>query len=355
MIVKYRPGLDALPIYTIDEREWDIKLDANESPTNLPPLVRERVINRLSYLAFNRYPEMGMLGLREQIAAEFQVKADRVLIGNGSSEILIALCHALGGEGRSIVFPTPSFSMYGIYAALADSDPVPVNLASADFSLPPDKILQAAKASKANLIILCNPNNPTGTVMPLEDIEDIVSQADCLVVVDEAYHEFYGGQSAAGLIGQYDNLVVTRTFSKAYGLASARVGYMLADPHVAQMVNKAMLPYHVNALSLAAAEVVYQMRDEFKAGISQTVMERKRMSESLHKITGITVYPSATNFILIKLEQAQDLNNYLAERSISIRDFGTAPELTNCLRISVGTPVENDTLLQAVSKFLKRG
>ncbi|MEN6411672.1 MAG: histidinol-phosphate transaminase [Veillonellales bacterium] len=354
-MLKYRAGLEALHTYAIDERDWDIKLDANESPANLPPLVRERVVNRLSYLAFNRYPEMGMLGLREQIAAEFQLSVDQVLIGNGSSEILIALCHALGGQGRSIVFPTPSFSMYGIYAILADSEAVPVNLAPTDFSLSRDKILQAAEASKANLIILCNPNNPTGTVIPPEDIEYIVSQAKCLVVVDEAYHEFYGGRSAAGLIGKYDNLVVARTFSKAYSLASARVGYMLAGEQVTQMVGKAMLPYHVNALSLAAAEVVYQMRDEFKAGISQTVMERKRMAESLRKFTGITVYPSETNFILIKLAQAQGLNSYLAERSISIRDFGGAPGLTNCLRISVGTPVENDTLLQAILEFLKRG
>lgn len=350
---KYRAGLVTLPTYTVEEKEWAVKLDANESPVNLPPLVQEKVISKLSFLAFNRYPEMGMIGLREQIAREFNLMIDNVIIGSGSSEILLALCQALGGAANSIVYPTPSFSMYGIYVKMADSKAVPVPL-NEDFSLDRDKIIAAAQASKASLIMLCNPNNPTGNVMPPEDIEYILEKADCPVAVDEAYYEFYG-QSAAGMLGKYKNLIITRTFSKAYGLASARVGYMLASAELIAAVGKVMMPYHVNALSLAAAEVVYQMRDEFSAGIELAIAERNRVAEALQAIAGITVYPSEANFILIKTCCSKALNAYLADKGIGIRDFGSSAELADCLRISIGTPVENDILIKGVKDYLERG
>lgn len=349
---KYRAGLKTLPTYTVEEKEWAVKLDANESPVNLPPLVQEKLISKLSFLAFNRYPEMGMIGLREQIARSFNLTIDKVLIGSGSSDILLALCQALGGAANSIVYPTPSFSMYGIYVKMADSKAVPVPL-NDDFSVDRDKIIEAAQNSKASLVMLCNPNNPTGNVMPLNDIEYILEQADCPVAVDEAYYEFYG-QSAVGLLAKYKNLIVTRTFSKAYGLASARVGYMLASAELIAAVGKVMMPYHVNALSLAAAEVVYQMRDEFSAGIMQAIAERNRMTAAMQAVPGITVYPSEANFLLIKTSCAKALNAYLAGKGIGIRDFSSSSELADCLRISIGTPVENDILIKAVKDYLER-
>lgn len=349
----YRPGLEQLPTYTVEDKDWDIKLDANESPVNLPPLVHERVLNRLSYLPFNRYPEMSMLGLREQIAENYNLSVDNVLIGSGSSEILLALCHALGGAGHSIVYPTPSFSMYGIYVKMADSIPVPVEL-EPDFTVNRDKVLQAAEEANTSLIMICNPNNPTGTIMPPEDIEYILSRAICPVAVDEAYYEFYG-QSAVSLLNKYPNLIVTRTFSKAYGLASARVGYMLASTELTSAVAKVMMPYHVNALSLAAAEVVYQMRDEFQSIIGQTVAERNRITAALSMLAGVYVYPSEANFLLIKVKNAKAIAEYLAEKDISIRDFSSSPGLTDCLRVTIGNPMDNDAFIKAVKEFLERG
>jgi len=349
----YRPDLEKLPTYSVDEQEWNIKLDANESNVNLPPLVQERINNRLSFLAFNRYPDIGMKNLKEQIAQNFNLTIDNILIGNGSSEILEKLFHAFGGSGRSIVFPTPSFSMYHIYAKLTESTAVPVDL-EADFSLSCDKMLDAAKTADAKLVILCTPNNPTGTVMPQRDIEYIVANAGCPVVVDEAYFEFYG-ESAVALLQKYPNVIIARTFSKAYGLAAARVGYMVADADIVKMVSKVCMPYHVNALSLAAAEIVYQMRDEFVPVIRQTIAERKRLAAALAKLPGITVYPSETNFLLIKLENARALSIHLAEQGIGIRDFSSAPGLGDCLRISVGTPAENDMVLKTITDYLERG
>ncbi|MBC8016254.1 MAG: histidinol-phosphate transaminase [Sporomusaceae bacterium] len=349
----YRPGLENIKPYLVEEKEWDIKLDANESPHNLPPLVRERVMNQLEYLAFNRYPDMGMRDLRAQIAENFNTYIQNVQIGNGSSELILALCQAFGGPGRSIVFPVPSFSMYAVYAQASDSVPVPVKL-DEDYSVPREKILQAAQDSNAKLIILCNPNNPTGTVMPKEDIEYIVSKAACPVLVDEAYFEFYG-QSAVSLMDRYDNIIVTRTFSKAYGLAAARVGYMLANATIIAMLDRVLMPYHVNSLSLVTAEVLYQMRDELMPGLEQIIAERQRLAGSLESIAGIKVYPSETNFILLKTAKSKELSAYLSSKNIGIRDLSTAPGLLNCIRFTVGTPLENDDLLKAIVAFMKEG
>lgn len=349
----YRLGLDKMKTYSVEEKEWDIKLDANESPHNLPPLVRERVMNQLEYLAFNRYPEIGMRDLRAMIAESFNMSIQNVHLGNGSSEIILSLFQIFGGPGRSIVFPVPSFSMYSVYAQASDSLPVPVAL-NEDYSVPCDKVLEAAKQSDAKLIILCNPNNPTGTVMPAEDIEYIVSRAKCPVLIDEAYIEFYG-ESAVGLMEKYDNVIIARTFSKAYGLAAARVGYVLAPVEVIAMLSRVLMPYHINSLSLATAEILYQMRDEFMPGLEQIVAERKRLAASLEAIPGIKVYPSETNFLLIKTAKSQELAAYLSDKNIGIRDFSTVPGLINCIRLTVGTPLENDDVLKAITAFMKEG
>lgn len=349
----YRPGLETVKPYSVEEKDWDIKLDANESPNNLPPLVRERVMNQLEYLAFNRYPDMGMRELRAQIAENFTTSVQNVQIGNGSSEIIMALCQVFGGAGRSIVFPVPSFSMYAVYAQLSDSQPVPVQL-NEDFSVPVDKVLAAAEESNAKLIILCNPNNPTGTVMPHADIEYIVSNAKCPVLIDEAYFEFYG-ESAVDLMAEYDNIIIARTFSKAYGLAAARVGYVLATTSIIAMLERVLMPYHINALSLATAEILYQMRDEFMPGLEQMIAERIRLAGSLETIAGIKVYPSETNFILIKTGQGKKLGAYLLEKNIGVRDFSAAPGLINCIRLTIGTPLENDQLLKAITTFMREG
>jgi len=190
--------------------------------------------------------------------------------------------------------------------------------------------------------------------MPREDIEYIVSQAKCPVLIDEAYFEFYG-ESAVGLMKEYDNVIITRTFSKAYGLAAARVGYILASASIISMLERVLMPYHVNSLSLATAEVLYQMRDEFMPNLEQIISERQRLASSLEDISGVKVYPSETNFILIKTVKSKELSSALAAKNIGIRDFSTAPGLVNCIRITVGTPLENDQLLQAIVSFMKEG
>lgn len=347
-MVTPRLGLETLKSYSVEENQWRIRLDANERPSDLPPAVRAKVLEGLAALPFNRYPEISAQSIKTTIGTEFGLSAANVVVGNGSSEILEAVCYAFGGTGRSIVYPSPSFSMYGIYAKLADSQPVPVEL-NADYTVDADKLLAADSENAASVILLCNPNNPTGTVMPPEQVEYIAANTKSLVVVDEAYHEFYG-LSSVNLLNKYANLAITRTFSKAYGLAAARVGYLLADEAIVKTIGKVLLPYNVNALTLVAADTVFGMREAFAGGLAENRRERERMTAALSAIPGITVYPSHTNFLLIKSEQAAVLAARLSAQGIGIRDFSTVPGLLGCIRITVGTPAENDAVLEAVTQ-----
>ncbi|MBQ6976828.1 MAG: histidinol-phosphate aminotransferase family protein, partial [Selenomonadaceae bacterium] len=206
--------------------------------------------------------------------------------------------------------------------------------------------------SRADLAVICNPNNPTGNALTVDDVEKIAASIDCAFLLDEAYVEFYG-KSAFKLVGKYPNLMVARTFSKAYGLAGARVGYMIANAGVARMVGKSFMPYHMNTLSLATADIVYQMRDEFTPRIQMTIAERKRISQLLKMMPALEVFPSQTNFILIRHEKAEQLKNYLESVDIGIRYFSpTAQGLKNCLRISMGTREENDEVFKIISDWL---
>lgn len=351
-MLTYRTGLADMPAYDVAERDWRLKLNANEAPTTLPPLVEERVMARLSHIAFNRYPNLEMKDLIEQVAANFSLREGQIFFGNGSSEIIEKLFYAFGGKNHAIVYPEPSFSMYKIYVKAADAKGVPVGLEK-DYSLNRERFVQAVKENKASLAVVCTPNNPTGNLLSLEDIEYIAQNIDCAFIVDEAYIEFAGEDaSAVKLLSKFPHMIVARTFSKAYGLASARVGYMMADEAVVRMVEKAFMPYHLNVLSLVTADIVYQMRDEFQPRIYMLRDECRRVAEELKEIKGMTVYPSQTNFLLLKFAKAEKLNEYLAEQGIGVRSFGSAPRLENCLRISMGTREENDLWLGEVKRFM---
>ena len=350
-MLNYRKGLEELPSYDGVEKNYRIKINANESTMNLPPLVEERVINRLAYVAFNRYPNEEYYSLVEQIARNFSVKEEQILLGNGSSEIIEKIFHTFGGDGKKVVYPVPSFSMYKIYAKAADSQDVIFNL-DKNFDIDVDEFIKTVRESNANLAVICNPNNPTGNALTVDDIEKIAKSIDCAFLIDEAYVEFYG-RSAFKLVAKYPNLIVARTFSKAYGLAGARVGYMIANAEVARMVGKSFMPYHMNTLSLATADIVYQMRDEFTPRIQMTIAERKRISQLLKMIPELEVFPSQTNFILIRHEQAEGLKNHLESVDIGVRYFSpSAQELKNCLRLSMGTRAENDEVIKIMSDWL---
>lgn len=347
----YRKGLAEMPSYDVVERPWNIKVNANECGMNLPPLVEDRVMARMSHIAFNRYPNEELEDLMEAIAKNYGMSKENVLLGNGSSEIIEKIFYCFGGKNHKIVFPQPSFSMYHIYAKAAEAEGVPFDL-NDDYSLNVKTFVKTVNDNNASLAVVCNPNNPTGNYIPVSDIEYIAQHIECPFLVDEAYIEFHGGTSV-GLMEKYPHLMIARTFSKAYGLASCRCGYLLAQKDLAGMIGKAFMPYHMNTLTLVTADTVFQMRDEYVPRIQQMIAERKRMEELYASLEGFTVYPSNTNFIFVKYDKAVELNERLVSLSMGIRSFGKAPRLENCLRISMGTRMENDEIFKAVKEFVE--
>ena len=350
-MLDYRKDIDNLPVYDVVERDWNIKVNANESGWNLPPLVEERVLSSLSRIAFNRYPNTEPEDLSEIIAKRFGLQKENVWLGNGSSEIIDKIFYAFGGEGHKIVYMQPSFSMYPICVKSADAEGIAVPLDD-DYKFNAEKFIEAVKSQKASLAVVCNPNNPTGGLIPVEDIEKIAKEIDCAFLVDEAYVEFSGKKaSAVSLMSKYPHLMVARTFSKAFGLAAIRVGYLLADKDIISTVGKVFKPYYLNVLSTVVASVVMQMYDEFDPRIEMVISERDRMYEEFLSLPGVKVYPSDTNFLLLRYDKAKELNERLLNYGIGVRSFGNAPMLDNCLRISIGTPEENNAVMKVIRNF----
>ncbi|MCI7330957.1 MAG: histidinol-phosphate transaminase [Selenomonadaceae bacterium] len=352
-MLQYRKGLKNMPAYDGTDKYYTIKVNANECNMAMPPLVNERVMNRLASVPINRYPGEEYYDLTGQIAKNFGLRPENVFLGNGSSELIEKIFYCFGGsKAQKIVFPDPSFSMYYIYAQAAQATAVPVPL-EADFTLDLDKFVTAINDNQASLAVLCNPNNPTGGVLSVSDIQyilDNIKTSTCFLL-DEAYVEFYG-RSATGLLKEYPNLIVARTFSKAYGLAGARVGYMLASQAITEMIGKSFMPYHMNSLSLAVADICYQMRQEFVPHIQIMISERKRMAGLLKELPGFAVYPSETNFLLVHVNDQKELVDLLEKNDIGVRFFSSDNKrLKDCIRISMGTREENDTWYGLMKAF----
>ncbi len=349
----FRPGTDNLPLYPMgEEPAWLNKLDANERSGLLPPSIRREFSVQLRRIESNRYPDMGASQLRQLLADEYHVTAEQVLVGNGSSELIAAVCATFGGAGRPVVYQWPSFSMYPIYAAMAESPAIAAPLGK-DFSVSPTVVLEAVRQSNAKLLILCNPNNPTGNAIPPEVVREILEQSPCPVLLDEAYMEFYG-ESCTSWLAEFPRLMVARTFSKAYGLAAARVGYLLAAPELCAAIGKRLLPYHTNAYSLTLAEICFRRREEVLNAVYYVILRRDRMAEQIKKLEMIEVFPSVANFLLIRVTQPAALHKIFAERGVGVRNFSYVPELAGCLRITVGSPADNSQTMQCLRIYNAR-
>ena len=335
----FRPGTENLPIYTVgEEPRWISKLDANERSARLPASVNKAIAARLRATDSTRYPDMGASSLRRILAEAYQVDLEQVLVGNGSSELIAAVCATFGGRDRAIAYHWPSFSMYPIYAAMADSPTVAVPLGN-NFELSVADILETLNRCRAKLLILCNPNNPTGNAIPAGDLRVILEQSSCPVLVDEAYMEYYG-QSCIPWLKEFPRLMVARTFSKAYGLAAARIGYLLASPDLCAAIGKRLLPYHTNAYSLTLAEVCFSHRNLILDEVRRTVRRRDHLLSALSRSRHIRVFPSETNFLLVKVTDPATLHGVFAEQGIGVRNLSHTPELAGCLRITLGSSRE---------------
>lgn len=347
-----QPHLRTLEPYDPNFTPTRVNLSANENTYDVPAPARALVDEALAATPTNRYPDPMSNDLRDELAAWHGVARENVIAGNGGDELLYNFLLAFGGPGRTLVNVPPTFSEYAFFASLTQTGVRDVWRDPETFLPQTDELVAAA--GEASLVILTSPNNPTGDVAPLELVARVCEACPGLVMVDEAYGEFAApGTSAEALLAEYDNLLVLHTLSKAFALAGTRCGYVIAAPDVIDALAAVRQIYSVNVLTQAAALAAVRARAEFEPTVEKIVSERTRLYESLARVEGVRVWPSEGNFILARMAGASRVRERLRdERSILVRDFSYAPGLADCLRITVGTPEENDAVIEALSEIV---
>ncbi|MBH24879.1 MAG: histidinol-phosphate transaminase [Myxococcales bacterium] len=346
-----KPEVRALKAYTLKRQDCRIKLNQNESPFDLPEALKETIVARVRRKPWNRYPDFHPEDVLARLGERHGLPAAGVLIGNGSNELLQATFQAIIGPGTRISLPSPTFSLYAMMARANGGEVEHIDLKD-DLSYDVAAYQRAADANDRHLLI-CNPNNPTGSWVAPEVIADLCARTERLVLVDEAYIEFAGeGRSCAPLIERFDNLIVLRTFSKALGLAGIRFGYALGAPDLMTEISKIKLPYNVGHFALEAIRVVLTDLDLIAPTVAEIVSERARVAAALSDL-GVEVFPSVTNFLLFRHPQAAALWSGLVEQGVLIRDVSHYPHLADCLRVTLGARAENDAFLDALRAALK--
>ncbi|MBI2081396.1 MAG: histidinol-phosphate transaminase [candidate division NC10 bacterium] len=345
-----RPELARLTAYQVEDRPHRVKLDANESPYPLPAPVQAAVQEALGRVPANRYPDPAGRALKRQLAAMVGVPPEQILLGNGSDELIQMILMAVARPGAAVLVPVPTFSMYAVTGQALGLTCVEVPPGDG-FTLDRDAFLRRLAEARPVVTFIASPNNPTGNCYDPDVIRAALAAAPGLVVLDEAYADF-SGKTFLPELPAHLHLLILRTLSKV-GLAGLRVGYLVADEAVLAELEKVRLPYNLNALSQAAATAVLKHRDLLRQQVRQIVAERERVAAALRTLRGLTVFPSEANFLLVRTARpAREVFRGLLDRGILVRDFDDARYLRDCLRITVGTPEENDALLAALRGIL---
>jgi histidinol-phosphate aminotransferase len=346
-----RPEVLAMAGYHVPDSTGLLKLDAMENPYRLPPELRRALGERLAAVAINRYPVPSYARLKSLVRERMGVPASaEVLLGNGSDELITMMSVATARPGATVVAPTPSFVMYDLSTRLAGSRFVPVPLA-ADFSLDLPVMLAAIERHSPALVWLAYPNNPTGNCFERSAVEAILAAAPGLVVLDEAYQPF-ALDTWMDALPRHDNLVVMRTVSKL-GLAGIRIGYMAAAPRWIAEFDKVRPPYNVSVLDEAAAEFALEHLDVLEAQAARLRDDREALLAALGAIPGVACWPSRANFVLARVTDGPAIAAAMRARGVLIKDVGRMhPLLTDCLRLTVGTPDENAAMLNALKAAL---
>ncbi len=342
-----------VPAYTLRTYEAEVKLNQNENPYDFPDDLKEEVFRRYRERSWSRYPDFVPDGLRAAIAKVVGWPREGILVGNGSNELLQAALLVLVKDRTPVVIPAPTFTVYGLVSQILGARIVSVPLKE-DMSYDADELILRADEVGARVLIVCTPNNPTGSVLSEAALARILDSFSGHVLLDEAYFEFCGC-TGKKFLEAYPRLMITRTFSKAMGMAGLRVGYLMAHPELATQIAKAKLPYNVNQFSLTAAEVALANLDRFQPAIAAVLEERTRLGGELVRIPGIRVYPTGANFFLFELPVApRTVFEELAAQGVLVRDVSSYPMLSRCLRVSVGTRPENDRFLTALRTSIER-
>src|SRR6058998_1837020 len=353
-LASIKPEVRAQQAYTLTAPAAARKLNQNESPFDAPDGVKDAVLAAARAAPWNRYPPYTPGDLLERIARRHGWTPDGVLVGNGSNELIQATLAVTVGQGTPVVTPVPTFTLYGLLAAVYGGRQVGVPLTPA-FEFDVTAVIRAARDTRAPVVVVNSPNNPTGTPLPEGGAERLLAETEALVVLDEAYQDF-GGPTGIPLLRDAPRLVVLRTFSKAMALAGLRFGYALAHPAVAAEIAKAKLPYNVNRVTLAAAAAALDAGDVLARRTEEVRHNRDLLYQKLCAIDGLRAFPSAANFVLIRCEArpANEVFTRLVQQyGILVRDVSTGgPGLEGCLRITAGTEDDVTAVARALAEIL---
>jgi histidinol-phosphate aminotransferase len=340
-----RQDIAFLKPYEAHVVEGNMKMDANENPFPWPQGMREELF--AAGTAFNRYPDGQAKELRKALSSYNGVKDDEVLIGNGSDELIQIILHTFGGEGRKLMIHPPTFSMYAAAAAITSTEVLEVPLVNGT-GLDVETMVRHCKTDSAiKVTIICNPNNPTGTLYTREEMLQIVQNTQGLVIIDEAYAEF-SGESMIDLINDYPNLLIMRTFSKAFGMAALRLGYVIGNSELIACLNKVRQPFNVNSFSQQAGIIALKYAADYREQVEMIKKEIQMLYNELNKVDGIAVLPTRANFLLFQPKDPDRWAKELSVQGFTVRNLGELPGLGKSLRMSSGTPEENKKFLQAV-------
>jgi histidinol-phosphate aminotransferase len=333
-----RPHIARLTPYSTARDEFtgsaQVYLDANENPFASD---------------VNRYPDPHQRKVKACLSKLWDVPTSRLFVGNGSDEAIDLLVRALAAPGDFVVIMPPTYGMYKVAASTNDVRVCEVPLT--DEFLP--DIPSVESANKGKILFVCSPNNPTGNQLSLDVVRELLDVFPGVVVVDEAYVDFAAGDSVVRLLDEYDRVVVLRTLSKAWGLAGARLGVAIGDERIIAALSKIKAPYNVNCLTQAYVLESLSEPTRVKQQVTEIVHERKRLAKALATIPSVQrIYPSDANFLLVRFDRAAELFEYLKMNGVIVRDRSKEPGCCGCLRITVGTPSENTSLLNTLGRFL---
>ncbi|MFA7116953.1 MAG: histidinol-phosphate transaminase [Bacteroidales bacterium] len=333
-----RPNILELLSYSCARDEYNGKegifLDANENP----------------FGELNRYPDPYQKELKKKLAILKKVSIENIFVGNGSDEVIDLIFRIFcNPESDKALSFSPTYSMYNVSAAINNVELITLPLKS-EFQMDMEKVKPYLDNSSIKLIFICSPNNPTGNLMNRGDIEFILNHFNGIVIIDEAYIDFAEGESLINLINQYNNLIISQTFSKAWGLAAARIGIAYANPEIIKLYNKVKPPYNISELNQKAALNALENLDNYRLNLKTILKEKKQLKADLQKLDLVKkIYPTDANFLLIEFENADYIYAYLVKKQIITRNKNK--QVAHCIRISVGTQEENKKLINALKNI----
>jgi histidinol-phosphate aminotransferase len=351
MTIAPRDDLALMEGYHSPQVEVAVRLNTNEAPEPPPPGFSAALAAELTTLQWHRYPDRSYRALREAIAAHHAVDPARVFAANGSNEVLQTLCLAYGGPGRTVAVFEPTYALHSHIARVTGTG-VATGERNEGLALDLDEVRRVLVEANPAITFLCSPNNPTGMLDDEATVREVLDLAPGLLVVDEAYGQF-APWSALELVDDDRSLVVTRTYSKTWSMAAARLGYLIGPRDLVAQLDQVVLPYHLDAVKQAAGRIALDFDDAMRSRVASLVEERGRLVARLSELP-VTVWPSAANFVLFRPHDRDGAAVWqsLLDRSVLVRDCSSWPRLDGCLRVTIGTPAEDDAFLAALEEAL---